>query len=184
MIYISSGHNSKSNTIRRDSGAVGNGYKEGDLTIEFKNLVCAELTRLGCKFVTDTEEESLSMYLKRIKTGNASVVIEYHFDASKNLQASGTTALVEGEADRLDKAFAKELVEATASCLAIKNRGVVTEAESHRGRLGLMREEGIICLMELAFISSSSDMWAYQKYKTTLAIIHARIIKKYEQMVL
>lgn len=182
MIYLSSGHNSQSKTITTDSGAVGNGFKEGDLTIDFKHLVQAELAALGCKYISDTEEESLAMYLKRIQTGNASVVIEYHFDAADS-NASGTTGIVEEEADRLDKLFAKEITQATALTLGIKNRGVITEAESHRGRLGLMREEGIICLAELAFISNKNDLDAYQKNKVQLAKVHAGIIKKYEDLI-
>jgi len=37
MIFISAGHNPKG--IKVDSGAVGNGYTEADLAVEFRNLV-------------------------------------------------------------------------------------------------------------------------------------------------
>lgn len=184
MVFISAGHNSKSKTIKQDPGAVNkDGVKEGDLTIEFRDLVKNELDFLGVKNVTDTDEENLSMYLKRIQTGSGSVVIEYHFDSSINGLSTGTTALIEVEADRLDKAFAKELVDITASMLQIKNRGVITEAESHRGKLGLMREEGIICLMELCFISNPNDLNRYYTHKKELAKAHAQIIKKYEELI-
>lgn len=183
MIFLSSGHNSKSKTIKQDPGAVANGHKEGDLTIEFKNLVLTELHILGVtKVVTDSEEESLGMYLKRIKPGNASVVIEYHFDAASPT-ATGTTALIEEDATTLDKAFAKELADSTAKVLGIRNRGVKSETESHRGRLALMREEGIICLLEIGFLTNLNDLQAYQTHKSALAKTHAEIIKRYDDLI-
>jgi N-acetylmuramoyl-L-alanine amidase len=184
MIYISAGHNSKSKTIPQDPGAVNkNGLKEGDLTIEFRDMVKSELDKLGVKYISDTEEENLKMYLDRIKPGNASVVIEYHFDAADSAQASGCTAIVEADADRLDKAFASELAAITAVTLGIHNRGVMSETLSHRGRLGLMREEGIICLVELGFITNAYDITAYNVHKHDLAVLHAKIIQKYETMI-
>ena len=184
MIYISAGHNSKSKNIKQDPGAVNKqGIKEGDLTIEFRDLVSKELTKLGAKFITDSDEESLAMYLNRIQTGSGSVVIEYHFDSAESDKATGTTGLVEAEADRLDKAFAKEITDSVSNTLAIKNRGVISESDSRRGRLGLMREEGIICLCELAFISNPNDLAAYHANKQKLAAIHAQIIKRYEDLI-
>ena len=182
MIFISAGHNSKSKTIKPDSGAVANGYQEGDLTIDFRDRVCRCLTEMKVPFITDYEEESLSMYLNRIKTGSGSVVIEYHFDSADSSTASGTTSIVEEEADRLDKSFATEIANANSSILGLRNRGVISEAESHRGRLGLMREEGIICLSELCFISSIDDLKKYFAYRDVLARRHAEIIVKYENM--
>jgi N-acetylmuramoyl-L-alanine amidase len=179
--FISAGHNPKG--IKKDSGAVGNGYKEADLAVEFRDLVIAECKKLRLKIIQDKDDERLGEYLKRIDTGNGSVVVEYHFDAASSPTATGTTGLVEAEADRLDRAFAKELTDVTAKILNIKNRGVITEAQSHRGSLGLMREEGIICLMELAFISNINDINAYNKGKKQLAVEHAKIIYKYENLI-
>lgn len=185
MVYVSAGHNSQSKTIKADPGAVNkNGIKEGDLTIEFRDLVKQELDKLGIKYISDTQEENLSAYLSRIKTGNGSVVVEYHFDAAAVETATGCTGLIEAEAEQLDKNFAKELADSTAKILGIKNRGVISEAGSHRGRLGLMREDGIICLVELAFISTPGDLAAYHAHKIELAKAHALIIQKYEAMIL
>ena len=40
MIFISDGHNSQSKTIKQDPGAINSkNIKEGDLTIEFIDLV-------------------------------------------------------------------------------------------------------------------------------------------------
>lgn len=184
MVYLSAGHNAQSKTIRQDPGAVNkHGIKEGDLTIELKGLIQHELDLLGVKYISDSEEENLSAYLKRIGTGTGSVVLELHFDASDKPTATGCTGLIEGEADRLDRAFAKELTDANASILGIRNRGVISETESHRGRLGLMREDGIICLQEICFISNDDDLARYNLKKKELAKAFALIIQKYEAMV-
>jgi N-acetylmuramoyl-L-alanine amidase len=189
MIWISAGHcftgKIKSGPNRNyDPGAVNSkGLTEGQLTIEFRDLVCKELDKLNAIYKTDFDQETLSQYLKRLTSKSSDLIIEYHFDASSNSSATGTTGLIEGEADRLDRLFAAELTNATALTLAIKNRGVISETESHRGRLGLMREEGLICLVELCFLSNDEDLRKYHENKLILAKEHARIIKKYEDLI-
>jgi len=181
MIFISAGHNPKG--IKVDSGAVGNGYTEANLAVEFRNLVIAQLKAKKVTYVSDNDDERLAQYLERIKTGNASVVLEFHFDASDNSTATGCTSLIGTDADRLDIAFARELVNATAARLGIKNRGVKSEAESHRGRLALMRENGIVCLLELCFVSNIQDLTAYHENKLQLAKDIADIVIRYENLI-
>lgn len=182
MIFLSAGHNSKSITVKQDPGAIGNGYKEGDLTIEFRDLVAHELDLLGIKYIKDSDDESLQQYVNRINTGDGSVVLEYHLDAGPET-ATGTTSLVEIDSDRLDKAFAKELSDTTASILGIKNRGVKSEADTRHKRLALMRENGIICLHELCFITNIDDLKKLLAKKKELARAHALIILKYEKLI-
>lgn len=180
MIFISAGHTPKG--IKVDPGAVANGYTEAGLNVEIRDLVCNELDLLGAKYIKDLDNETLSQYLQRAETGTGSVVLEFHFDAATGT-ASGSTAIVEEEGDRLDKLFAKELVDACSSILGIKNRGVKSEAETHRGRLGLMREEGIICLLEVCFIDNINDLNAYHLHKVALAKAVAAILIKYEKFI-
>lgn len=182
MIFLSAGHNSKSITVKQDPGAIGNGYKEGDLTIEFRDLVAHELDILGAKYIKDSDDETLQQYVNKINTGNGSVVIEYHLDAASP-EATGTTSLVEVDADRLDLALAKELSQATSSILAIKNRGVKSEADTRHKRLALMKENGIICLHELCFITNIEDVNKFMTKKKELAKLHAQILVKYEQII-
>lgn len=181
MVYLSAGHNP--NGLKPDPGAIGNGYHEANLTVEFRDLVIKQCEKLGLKVIKDRDDERVGAYLERIKTGNGSVVLEFHFDSAENKSATGTTALIEAEADRLDRAFAKELSDLTSSVLGIRNRGVKSETESHRGRLGLMREEGIICLLELCFISNADDVRRYKSNKEKLAVEMAKIIKRYEDLI-
>lgn len=181
MIFISAGHNP--NGIKKDPGAVGNGFHEADLAVEFRNLVVAILRGKKIEVATDKDDERLGTYLERIKTGRGSVVLEFHFDAAASPTATGSTVLIGNDADRLDKAFAKELVEANASILGIKNRGVKTEADSHRGSLGLMREQGTVALLEICFISNKDDLHQYQNNKMSLASKIAEIVERYEKLI-
>lgn len=181
MIFISAGHNP--NGLKTDPGAIGNGFHEADLTVEFRNLVVAFLKAKKIDVITDKDDERLGDYLKRIKTGNGSVVLEFHFDAAASSSATGTTVLIGNDADRLDKAFAKELVEANATVLGIKNRGVLSESDSHRGSLGLMREQGIVALLEICFISNPEDLEKYRQNKMSLAHKIAEIVERYEKLI-
>jgi len=174
--FISAGHHLK------DSGAVGSGTQENLETIKFRDAVIPIVQEAGITVISDSDKETLKEYLDRIKTGNGSTVIEFHFDAS-NSKGTGTTAIVGTDADRLDKAFAKELVDVTAKVLGLKNRGVISEADSHRGRLGLMREQGIVSLLEICFIDNPLDMAAYKLNKHILAYSIAEIIIKYDKMI-
>ena len=174
--FISAGHHLK------DSGAVGNGYKENELAIEFRNLVVSACLKRGLKVITDKDTETLGEYLKRIETGSGSVVLEFHFDAGPE-GANGSSVVIGDDADRLDKLFAQELLEVTTSTLGTKSRGVITEAQSHRGRLGLMREQGTVALLEVCFISNKDDMAKFNAKKVELATKIAKIVKKYEDLV-
>lgn len=181
-VFCSAGHNPKG--IKPDSGAVGvNGLRECDLTVELRNLVVPILKGLGVKVITDNDDERLGEYLARIATGAGSVVIEFHFDSVVTGKATGTTAIVGSDADRLDKAFAAEIVAVTSKVLNIKNRGVISEADSHRGKLGLMREQGTVALLEVGFIDNASDIKSYKQKKVELASALATVIKKYEDLI-
>lgn len=181
MIFVSAGHNNLG--LRPDSGACANGYKEADLTVELRDLVVRHLKSKGVKHIVDNDTERLSEYLGRIKTGQGSVVLEFHFDAAPHEFATGTTGFVEDEADKHDETFAWALTKAVSSCLGIRNRGVFNESQSHRGKLGLMREDGIICLLEVCFITNVEDMNAYQHHKTELAEAIGDILIKYEALI-
>ena len=185
MIFISAGHNRKGSQTKEDPGAVNKQeVKENDITIEFRDLVCNEFDKYAINYIKDRNDERLADYLKRIQTGNGSVVLEFHCDAADSETATGSTGIVALDADRLDKAFSKEINDAFSNTLGIKNRGVISEAQSNRGKLGLMREQGIVSLQEMFFITNPSDLAKYHLNKHILAKKVAKICKKYEDMVI
>ena len=184
MIFISAGHNLRGLNTKEDPGAVSkSGVKENEIAIEFRDLVCKELDSLGVKYIKDRNDERLADYLKRIQTGSGSVVIEFHCDSSSNEEATGSTGLIGDDSDRLDALFSKEINDCFSQTLGLKNRGVIKESQSHRGKLGLMREQGIVSLQEMFFLSNPNDLKSYHKNKYILAEKIANIIEKYENII-
>jgi N-acetylmuramoyl-L-alanine amidase len=180
MIFISAGHNTGG--LKPDPGAIANGYMEAGLTVIIRNKVLAVLTARGVPFVSDKDSERLAEYLDRIKTGEGSVVLEFHFDASSPT-ASGCTALIEEDFTSDDKEFAWALSRATSEILKIRNRGVFTESQSHRGKLGLMKENGIICLLEICFLTNQSDVDSFVTCIDSLAEAYADILIEFEKRI-
>jgi len=182
MIFLSAGHHSR-RLAGADPGAVNShGIKEGDVTIEFRDLVSGYLRQMNVPHKLDSDQETLQQYTNRVQTGTGSVVCEYHLNAASPA-ATGTETLVEVDADRLDLACAKELSAATSLILGIKNRGTLSEAQTRHKRLALMKEYGIVVLHEICFITNDNDMRAYQAKKHELAKAHAQILVKYEQII-
>lgn len=179
-VFISAGHNIKG---QRDPGAVSKYGVEAELTAEFRNMVSGVARGLGLNVINDRDDERLGEYLKRIKPGNGSVLIEFHFDAAANDTATGCTVVVGSDADRLDKLFANELAAATSEVLNIRNRGVIDESKSHRGKLAFMRNQGIVALLEIGFITNKVDMMKFHANKYELSSRIAKIVKKYEDLI-
>lgn len=176
MIFISAGHH------RKDSGATFGGRKENLETIVLREKITHFLDKKypQFKYIKDSDDETLAQYLGRIKTGSGSVVLEVHFDASSNSNSTGTTAIVRNAPTNESLSFATELSKITSQELKIRNRGVITESQSARGRLGLMRKEGIVSLLEVCFITNANDMNQYDIGQCRLAEKIADLLVKYE----
>lgn len=173
-LYSSAGHYNK------DSGAIGvNGRKESIEAIDFRDLVNKELKRLGKNVVQDNDNDTLGQYLSKINPTDGDVVVEFHFNAF-NGKATGTEVLIPNDANKRSKDMAKELVDGYARIMGIPNRGVKTESQSARGRLGLMRKKGAVCLPEICFIDNPKDMGAYDRNKVNLACFTAQVMAKYD----
>jgi N-acetylmuramoyl-L-alanine amidase len=183
MIYLSAGHNLGSPTTKADPGAVRGALHEVNLTIIQRDLTIAELSKLGVKVERDTNTETLGQYLARLKkkVKPSDIAMEYHFDAASQA-ATGATSVIGDDASQISKDLAKEMVDATARILGIRNRGVITEAQSHRGKLGFMRLACPCLILELAFISNPSDTDKWEDKRDELAKEHAKILKKYDAL--
>lgn len=174
-LFSSAGHHNN------DPGAIGvNGRKESIEAIEFRDLVNKELKRLGENVVQDDDNDTLGQYLGKINPTDKDVVVEFHFNAY-NGKATGTEVLVSDNANDRSKSMAKELVDGYARIMGIENRGVKTESQSARGKLGLMRKKGAVALVEICFIDNLTDMKSYDSNKVNLACFTAQVIAKYDQ---
>jgi N-acetylmuramoyl-L-alanine amidase len=139
-----------------------------------------ELRAKEASFILDKDTETLAEYLKRIKPGSGSVVCELHFNAA-GPAASGIEALTADNPTSASKMLAADMAASGAVTMGIPNRGVKTESESHRGKLGLMREPaGIIVLVEVCFITNINDLHSYFANKQQLAKAWADLLIKYD----
>ena len=159
MIYNSAGHHNL------DSGATamykGKLIKENENTIIIRNKVSARLKEKGYSFVIDKDTETLSEYLKRIKPGNASVVCEHHLNASTNATATGIEVVVKNNATPNSISLAKDLAKGISKITGIPLRngnGVITENDTHRGKIALVNKAGTSVLIEYGFITNPNDM--------------------------
>lgn len=176
-IYISAGH---SNKIGRDRGASGNGFIEGELTVEFRKLLVKELNLLGIKPITDSDDTIFSQtinYFKNLVDSKA-IVLDIHWN-SATPQAKGTETLIPGKPSSFETELAEELSKTVGETLAIPlrgNNGVKTELESHHKKLAWMSLTGENVLMEVCFISNKNEMQSYQKNKENLAKNIAKVL--------
>ena len=173
-IFLSAGHGGN------DVGAVGNGYKEADLTIELRDLVLKYLNQLGAKVVIDDNKNALAQTITffKNKVAKDSILLDIHWN-SFNETSTGTEVLIPATPTKFETDLATDLSKVIATTLNIKNRGVKTELQSARKSLGWMRLTGENVLIETCFISNKNDMKSYQENKEELAKRIAIVLFEY-----
>lgn len=183
-VLISAGH---TNVKGRDRGAVGNGYIEGELAVEFRGMLVKELEKYGVDVYKDLDNTTLTETIAdfKLKTNSNTIAIDIHWNAATPA-ATGTEVLIPESNSATERSLAKDIADAISRILGIKLRGnykglagVKTEAESHHKKLGFMRLSGETVLIEMCFISNASDMEKYQKNKKELVIEIGAIICNY-----
>lgn len=169
-----------------DSGAVYNGRYENRETQKIRNCINTYLAKSGVKFISDNDDQTLSQVIKSIQPGKASVLYEAHLDASVNTSATGTTCVVSATSfTAKDNSYkmASEICEVTSKLLGIRNRGVISETQSHRGKLGILHtNSGISVLHEWCFITNVNDMKALDQNLEKVCKEIALILKKYDDL--
>ena len=162
-----------------DSGAVGNGFIERDLAIEFRNLLVSELKKLSVNCIVDPDSNKLVDSLAYFKKyfNPDSINIDIHWNAGPPA-ATGTEVLINTNATLFEKQLGGKIAEAIETILNIKNRGLKTELDSARGKLGWMHQLGRNYIIEMCFISNKTDMDKYQANKQKLAKAMADILKE------
>lgn len=183
-VLISAGH---SNVPGRDRGAAGNGYIEGELAVDFRNLLIPELLKLGIDVHKDIDNSILSETISDFKLNVSSdtISIDIHWNAGP-ATATGTEVLIPESNSSIERNLAKDIADTISRILNIPLRGnykglkgVKTEAESQHKKLGFMRLNGETILIEMCFISNKSDMDKYQDNKKLLAKEIANLICQY-----
>lgn len=180
VTFPSAGHHLK------DAGAVYNGRQENLETIKFRDLLVAELKKLGVKIITDKDNQTNRQYQNTIQPGDGSVILDIHFNAGSET-ATGTECLISARdfasKNTLSYKMAEEISNTTASVVGVKNRGVKPESTTRHGKLGILHQgAGVAVLWEICFISNKEDMAKYDANINDLAISIAKICKKYDDL--
>lgn len=182
-IIISAGH---TNVPGKDRGAMGNGYVEGALTVEFRDLIVQAIKCIDhkAKVIIDSNANALSHSITYFRdlVDKDSIVVDIHWNASTP-RATGTETFVPSNPSQDELALANDISEQISKTLQIPKRGqfrgihgVKSESESHHGRLGWMKIIGINVLIEVCFITNVDDMQKYEDNKVQLSKEIAQIL--------
>ena len=162
-----------------DQGASANGYTEGQLAVEFRDLLIKELEFLGIPVKTDSNKNALVQtlqWLKGVLKSDKTVCIDIHWNAASS-KARGTEVIVPDNASIFENNFAKNILNVFVSN-GFTSRGVKTESQTARKRLGWMRPSAENILIEMAFLTNTLDLELYKMVKYKLAKELAVVIKK------
>ena len=177
MINLLAGHGGG------DVGAVGvNKRTEASETIKLRDKIKAHMLASASVRVDD-DRDGLATVLKKVVTGSGSVTLDLHFNASGNPSATGVEVLVGDDAGAEDLTLANDVLDVVLKHTGLRNRGIKKEGETPRKRLGVMRESGAVCLLEVCFISNAGDMTAYDAARSTIAKRLADILVKHDAII-
>lgn len=173
----SAGHHDK------DPGALGNGYKESEITILIRDSVIHHLAVKQAKYESDKDWETNTQYQNRIRSVKGKVVLDIHLNAATP-SANGSEVIISNNASTLSKSFAKEILDTTCNVLGTRNRGVLTESQTPRKKLGILNMSGLAALIEVCFITNKNEMDKLMSKGTIdkLGEAYANIMIKYDEI--
>jgi N-acetylmuramoyl-L-alanine amidase len=179
-IIVTAGH---TNVPGLDRGALANGYIEGELTVELRDLVISELSKLGTSVQTDSNKNALAQTLAWLvgKFNAKSILLDLHWNAGGG---TGIEVIIPQSYSTFEIKLAQALADNISRVTGWKKRagGVKTEIDTARKRLGWMRPNAENILIETCFIDSKSDMAVYQSNKNTIAKIIAKTLQEYSKL--
>lgn len=150
-----------------DAGAVGNGYKEADLTREVVKLLKPTLSKMATVDIADTSVNWFSSRAK-LNAKGYDYVLEIHFNAIKpETVADGATKGVEIYVTEAEKSVTVEQnIVNNISSLGLKNRGVKRKNYSV---IKHVKNQGVSsALLEVCFIDDVDDMKIYTTKKNDI----------------
>ena len=155
-----------------DPGAVGNGYKEADLTREVVALVKSRLAKYASVDIADTAK---NWYNHIVKKGNEfnfrsyNYALEVHFNAgASDSSGNGKTTGTEIFVTTSEKGVAvEEKIVGGINSLGFRNRGVKYK---NWGLIDHIKRQGVSsALLEVCFIDDKDDMKLYSEKKNQIA---------------
>lgn len=185
-LIITAGHTLVAYKVGSGTGAKVEGRDEAFECRRLTNDIITDLRfNHGIHSFTDKDNLSLNQVItwlnKNFVAGD--FLIDIHFNASANKNATGTEVLVADNATVFEKKFAKDLSALIAKTLKIKDRGLKTEKDSARGKLGILSSSMISnfhnFLIEVCFLTTDSDWKAYNDNYTELVSNISKFIADY-----
>lgn len=154
-----------------DPGAVGNGYREADLTRQMAVLIKNELAKYCTVTIANTAE---NWYRKIIKYGEYfnfkpyDYVLEIHLNSSAGTNADGKTTGTEIYVTREEnRVIVEEKIVANIAKLGFKNRGV---KRKNFDLINYIKKQGVSsALLEVCFINDADDMKLYKAKSHAIA---------------
>lgn len=154
-----------------DPGAVGNGYREADLTRRIATLIKNELSKYCAVTIADTSQ---NWYRNIIKYGEYfnfklyDYVLEIHFNSSAGTNEDGKTTGTEIYVTRAEKSvFVEEKIVDNIAKLGFKNRGV---KRKNYDLINHIKKQGVSsALLEVCFINDPDDMKLYRAKSSAIA---------------
>jgi len=175
-IVLSAGH---SNVPGKDMGAEGNGYIEGNLTVELRDLIKEQLNSWGIPVSVDPNsnvtKDTVALFKKWF--GANDIVVDIHFNASINPDANGTEVLIPDSPSAFESVLARKLLNALVA-FNLRSRGVRHEGESARKKLFFFTIPSETVLIEVCFISNGRDMARYVTQKKAIAYSLATVLRE------
>jgi len=172
-IAISAGHGLGSRVAGKiDPGAVGNGYKEYSVVLGMAKRLGNDYAALGWQTLVRDQGYFSSADDDAAKWG-ADLFLELHLNAAANPSAHGVECLVGKNPSAHEARWAKALCSGVSNVSGITNRGVKVRSD-----LAVLRQWGMhSVLLELAFVTSTSDMKKFQASVDAieLAIVNATL---------
>lgn len=179
-IFISAGH---TNVKGQDEGAVFGKYVEGELTVDFRNILVKDLIVLGVTPSTDVDSNALSATLAFIKGkfGAADILLDIHFNAGGG---SGVEVIIPNNSSSFEKQLAQRIADSINTITGLKKRagGVKPESDTARKRLGWMRPNSENILIEMCFIDNKTDMMVYELNKYRISKEIAKILSDFSKL--
>lgn len=154
-----------------DSGAIGNGYKEADLTREMVKLIAPRLLRYCDVDVADTSKNWYREIIKKGAKFNFKIydyVLEVHLNAIKPDNGDAKTKGTEIYITQAEKrATVEEKIVKYISTLGLANRGV---KRKNYDLINHIKKQGVsAALWEVCFIDDADDMRIYNEQKGAIA---------------
>lgn len=173
QIIIEAGHHFKPGSP--DPGAVSGTYKEADLTLYAKGRIAHYIRSFypEVEVLLDKDTDTLKEVLNWIRSveGSNSIIYSLHWNSASSSAATGVEAFISDKASALSKKMARRAVDVIHKISGIRDRGVKTETQSARGKLGILNTASPATLIEFAFINNPKDRedffeWQEQIYIT------------------